>query len=93
LNQEIYETEEQISKSQIVAERLLKRIHLHSFDDGGILSLITGGMGSGKTSTIRFWGFLVWLSRIIKNFQVVLVAINQISGCLQTYTIRILLYL
>jgi len=52
LNQEIYEKEEQISKSQIVAERLLKRIHLHSFDDGGILSLITGGMGSGKTSTM-----------------------------------------
>lgn len=46
------EMQEDLSKSEIIAERLLKRIHLHDFDSGGILSLITGGMGSGKTSTM-----------------------------------------
>ena len=46
------EEELDISKSEIIAERLLKRIHLHDFDSGGILSLITGGMGAGKTSTM-----------------------------------------
>jgi hypothetical protein len=46
------EYEDNISKSEIIAERLLKRIHVHDFDSGGILSLITGGMGAGKTSTM-----------------------------------------
>jgi len=44
------EYEDDISKSEIIAERLLKRCHVHDFDSGGILSLITGGMGAGKTS-------------------------------------------
>ena len=46
------EYEDDITKSEIIAERLLRRIHCHDFDSGGILSLITGGMGSGKTSTM-----------------------------------------
>lgn len=46
------EYDDDISKSEIIAERLLKRCHVHDFDSGGILSLITGGMGSGKTSTM-----------------------------------------
>lgn len=44
--------EDDITKSEILAERLLKRCHVHDFDSGGILSLITGGMGSGKTSVM-----------------------------------------
>ena len=44
------EFEDDISKSEILAERLLRRCHVHDFDSGGILSLITGGMGSAKTS-------------------------------------------
>ena len=46
------EDENNISKSEILAERLLKRCHIHDFDSGGILSLITGGMGAGKTSVM-----------------------------------------
>lgn len=42
--------EDDISKSEILAERLLRRCHVHDYDSGGILSLITGGMGSKKTS-------------------------------------------
>lgn len=44
--------QEDITKSEIIAEKLLRRCHVHDFDSGGILSLITGGMGSGKTSTM-----------------------------------------
>jgi hypothetical protein len=44
--------DDEISKSEILAERLLRRCHVHDFNSGGILSLITGGMGSGKTSTM-----------------------------------------
>jgi hypothetical protein len=46
------EFDDDLSKSEILAERLLRRCHVHDFDRGGILSLITGGMGSGKTSTM-----------------------------------------
>ena len=42
----------ELSKSEIIAERLLRRCHVHDFDSGGMLSLITGGMGSGKTSVM-----------------------------------------
>ena len=44
--------ENDVSKSEVLAERILRRIHVHSYDDGGILSFITGGMGTGKTSTM-----------------------------------------
>lgn len=44
--------ENNITKSEIIAQRILSRIHVHSFDDGGIFSFITGGMGTGKTSTM-----------------------------------------
>jgi len=46
------EFEDDLSKSEIFAERLLKRCHVHDFDSGGLLSLITGGMGSAKTSVM-----------------------------------------
>jgi hypothetical protein len=44
--------DDDITKSEIIAEKLLRRCHVHDFDSGGILSLITGGMGSGKTSVM-----------------------------------------
>jgi hypothetical protein len=47
-----YDENDDVSKSEIIAERILKRIHIHSYDDGGIFSFITGGMGTGKTSTM-----------------------------------------
>ena len=46
------ESNDELSKSEIMAERLLKRIHIHDYNSGGILSLVTGGMGSGKTSVM-----------------------------------------
>ena len=44
--------EDELTKSEILSERILRRIHIHNYDDGGILSFTTGGMGSGKTSTM-----------------------------------------
>jgi hypothetical protein len=41
-----------LSKSEINAERILKRIHVHDLDSGGVFSLITGCQGSGKTSVM-----------------------------------------
>jgi hypothetical protein len=43
---------EGISKSEILAQRILTRIHVHDYDSGGVFSFITGGMGTGKTSTM-----------------------------------------
>lgn len=55
--------EDDITKSEIIAERLLRRCHLHDFDSGGILSLVTGGTGSGKTSTM-----LSFVDYTLKNY-------------------------
>jgi len=41
-----------LSKSEINAERILKRIHVHDPDAGGMFSEITGSQGSGKTSIL-----------------------------------------
>jgi hypothetical protein len=41
-----------LTKSEINAERILRRCHIHSYDDGGVFSFITGGMGTGKTSVM-----------------------------------------
>jgi hypothetical protein len=41
-----------LTKSEINAERILRRCHVHSFDDGGVFGFITGGMGTGKTSVM-----------------------------------------
>lgn len=55
--------QEDISKSEINAERILKRIHIHNEDAGGIFSLITGGMGTGKTAIL-----LSFVDYTIRNF-------------------------
>jgi len=39
-----------LSKSEINAERILKRCHVHDLDSGGVFSEITGCQGAGKTS-------------------------------------------
>jgi Tfp pilus assembly pilus retraction ATPase PilT len=41
-----------LSKSEINAEKIMRRIHTHNIDAGGILSLITGAQGSSKTSVM-----------------------------------------
>lgn len=42
----------ELSKSKINAERILKRIHVHDLDSGGVFTEITGSQGSGKTSVM-----------------------------------------
>lgn len=49
---EKYDDVDDISKSEIISEKLLKSIHIHNFFSSDILSPITGGMGSDKTSTM-----------------------------------------
>ena len=44
--------ENNMTKSQINAERILKRIHIHDLDSGGVFTEITGSQGSGKTSVM-----------------------------------------
>jgi len=44
--------ENSMTKSQINAERILKRIHIHDLDSGGVLTEVTGSQGSGKTSAM-----------------------------------------
>lgn len=41
-----------LTKSEVLAEKILKRCHIHDLDSGGVFSFITGGMGTGKTSTM-----------------------------------------
>ena len=41
-----------LTKSQINAERILRRIHVHDLDSGGVFTEITGSQGSGKTSAM-----------------------------------------
>jgi hypothetical protein len=36
----------EITKSEINAERILKRIHVHDLDSGGVFTEITGSQGS-----------------------------------------------
>jgi len=53
-NRTIYaeNNEVDLSKSEVNAERILKRCHVHDLDSGGVFSLITGCQGSGKTSVM-----------------------------------------
>jgi len=44
--------EESLTKSEINARRILKRIHVHDPDSGGVMVEITGSQGSGKTSVM-----------------------------------------
>jgi hypothetical protein len=44
--------ENNMTKSEINAERILKRIHIHDLDSGGVFTDITGSQGSGKTSVM-----------------------------------------
>jgi len=44
--------EKNMSKSEINSERILKRIHIHDLDSGGVFTEITGSQGSGKTSVM-----------------------------------------
>jgi|GEM_PF-2595992 len=44
--------DESISKSEIIAERLLKKCHVHDVNSGGVLSLVTGGLDCAKTSVM-----------------------------------------
>lgn len=41
-----------LTKSEVVARRILRRIHCHDADHGGTLIEITGAQGSGKTSAM-----------------------------------------
>jgi len=40
------------TKGKINAEKILKRIHIHDLDHGGVFVSITGAQGSGKTSVM-----------------------------------------
>ena len=42
----------ELSKSEINAERILKRIHIHDPDSGGVFTEVTGSQGSAKTSVL-----------------------------------------
>ena len=42
----------EMSKSEINAQRILKRCHVHDLDSGGVFSLVTGSQGSAKTSVL-----------------------------------------
>jgi len=53
----------EMSKSEINAERILKRIHVHDFDSSGVFSFITGAQGFGKTSVM-----LSFMDYTIKNY-------------------------
>ena len=44
--------ENNMTKSQINAERILKRIHIHDLDSGGVFVEVTGSQGAGKTSVM-----------------------------------------
>ena len=41
-----------VSKQEIMGEQILRRVHIHNPDYGGIFSEITGAQGSGKTSVL-----------------------------------------
>jgi len=41
-----------VSKQEILGQKIMKRIHIHDKDQGGILSLTTGSQGSAKTSVL-----------------------------------------
>jgi len=40
------------SKQELIAKRIMRRIHVQDKDMGGIFSITTGGQGVGKTSTM-----------------------------------------
>jgi hypothetical protein len=40
------------SKQEIIAEKIMKRIHVQNKDLGGLFSITTGGQGVGKTGTM-----------------------------------------
>jgi hypothetical protein len=61
-NDKNYEKNE-MSKSEIIAERILKRCHVHDLDSGGVFTEITGSQGSGKTSVM-----LSFMDYTIKHF-------------------------
>jgi hypothetical protein len=42
----------ELSKSEVNAERILKRIHIHDLDSGGVFTEVTDSQGSGKTSIL-----------------------------------------
>ncbi len=42
----------ELSKSEVNAERILKRIHIHDLDSGGVFTEVTGSQGSAKTSVL-----------------------------------------
>ncbi len=52
-----------VSKQQIIAEKILRRIFVHNQDYGGIFSEITGAQGSGKTSVL-----LCFADYVSKNY-------------------------
>jgi RecA/RadA recombinase len=53
----------ELSKSEIIAEKILKRIHVHDIDSGGVFTEITGSQGSGKTSVM-----LSFMAYTMKNY-------------------------
>jgi len=52
-----------LCKSEIIAEKILKRIHIHDIDSGGVFTEITGSQGSGKTSVM-----LSFMAYTMKNY-------------------------
>jgi hypothetical protein len=41
-----------VSKQEIIGQEILKRIHLHDINDGGVFTETTGSQGSAKTSIL-----------------------------------------
>jgi len=59
-----YENEDlELSKSEINAERILRRCHVHDLDSGGVFSQVTGCQGSAKTSVL-----LSFMNYTIKHY-------------------------
>lgn len=49
-----------VSRLEIEAENILKRIHSQNRDVGGILAQVTGGQGTGKTSIMLSFAKYTW---------------------------------
>lgn len=60
----VEEIEVDLSRSEVNAERILRRIHVHDYESGGIYSEVTGAQGSGKTSVL-----LSFLDYTLKHYK------------------------
>jgi len=50
-----------VSRLEIEAEKIMQRIHCQDKDEGGVLTQITGGQGTGKTSIMISFARYTWI--------------------------------